>query len=35
MSFEEVFEVQISDEDAEKLTTVQEIQDYLEEKGKI
>jgi acyl carrier protein len=31
MSLEEEFKVQISDEDAEKITTVQEAQDYVEE----
>ena len=31
MSLEEEFKVQISDEDAEKITTVQEAQDYIEE----
>ncbi len=31
MSLEEEFKLQISDEDAEKITTVQEAQDYIEE----
>jgi len=31
MSLEEEFKVQISDEDAEKITTVQEADDYIEE----
>ena len=31
MSLEEEFKIQISDEDAEKITTVQEAQDYIEE----
>ena len=31
MSLEEEFKVQISDEDAEKITTVQEAEDYIEE----
>ncbi len=31
MSLEEEFKVQISDEDAEKITTVQEAWDYIEE----
>ena len=31
MSLEEEFHIQISDEDAEKITTVQEAQDYIEE----
>ena len=31
MSLEEEFGVQISDEDAEKITTVQEAEDYIEE----
>jgi len=31
MSLEEEFKIQISDEDAEKITTVQEAQDYVEE----
>ena len=31
MSLEEEFKVQISDEDAEKITTVQEAEDYVEE----
>jgi acyl carrier protein len=31
MSLEEEFGIQISDEDAEKITTVQEAQDYIEE----
>ncbi len=31
MSLEEEFKVQISDEDAEKSTTVQEAEDYIEE----
>ena len=30
MSLEEEFKVQISDEDAEKITTVQEAEDYIE-----
>ena len=33
MSVEEVFKVEISDEDAEKLTTVGETQAYLQDKG--
>jgi acyl carrier protein len=33
MTVEQVFQVQISDEDAEKLTTVGETQAYLQEKG--
>ncbi len=33
MSVEAVFQVQISDEDAEKLTTVGETQAYLQDKG--
>ena len=33
MSVEEVFQVQISDEDAERLTTVGETQAYLQDKG--
>ena len=31
MSLEEEFKIQISDDDAEKITTVQEAQDYIEE----
>jgi acyl carrier protein len=31
MSLEEEFKLQISDEDAEKITTVQEAQEYIEE----
>jgi acyl carrier protein len=31
MSLEEEFKVQITDEDAEKITTVQEADDYIEE----
>jgi len=31
MSLEEEFKVQISDEDAEKITTVQEAEDFIEE----
>jgi acyl carrier protein len=31
MSLEEEFKLQISDEDAEKITTVQEAQDYIDE----
>ncbi|HYT27680.1 MAG TPA: acyl carrier protein [Ktedonobacteraceae bacterium] len=31
MSLEEEFKLQISDEDAEKITTVQEADDYIEE----
>ncbi len=31
MSLEEEFKVQISDEDAEKITTVQEAEDYIDE----
>ncbi len=31
MSLEEEFNLQISDEDAEKITTVQEAEDYIEE----
>lgn len=31
MSLEEAFQLQISDEDAEKITTVQEAEDYIEE----
>jgi len=31
MSLEEEFQVQISDEDAEKITTVQDAEDYIEE----
>ncbi len=31
MSLEEEFQLQISDEDAEKITTVQEAEDYIEE----
>ena len=31
MSLEEEFKVQITDEDAEKITTVQEAEDYIEE----
>jgi acyl carrier protein len=31
MSLEEEFKLQITDEDAEKITTVQEAQDYIEE----
>ena len=32
MSLEEEFKLQISDEDAEKITTVQEAEDYIEER---
>ena len=35
MSFEEVFNVHISDEDAEKLTTVEETQEFLIDNGAI
>ena len=31
MSLEEEFKLQISDEDAEKITTIQEAEDYIEE----
>ena len=31
MSLEEEFQLQMSDEDAEKITTVQEAEDYIEE----
>jgi acyl carrier protein len=31
MSLEEEFQLQISDEDAEKITTVQDAEDYIEE----
>ncbi|HEX3639779.1 MAG TPA: acyl carrier protein [Ktedonobacteraceae bacterium] len=31
MSLEEEFQLQISDDDAEKITTVQEAEDYIEE----
>ena len=31
MSLEEEFKIQITDEDAEKITTVQEAEDYIEE----
>lgn len=34
MSLEEEFKLQISDEDAEKITTVQEAEDYIEEHRK-
>lgn len=34
MSLEEEFDLQISDEDAEKITTVQEAEDYIEEHSK-
>ncbi|MGH2507457.1 MAG: acyl carrier protein [Ktedonobacteraceae bacterium] len=34
MSLEEEFGLQISDEDAEKITTVQEADDYIEEHSK-
>ncbi|MDQ6662202.1 MAG: acyl carrier protein [Chloroflexota bacterium] len=34
MSLEEEFKVQISDDDAEKITTVQEAEDYIEEHSK-
>ena len=34
MSLEEEFKLQISDEDAEKITTVQEAEDYIEEHSK-
>lgn len=34
MSLEEEFQLQISDEDAEKITTVQEAEDYIEEHSK-
>jgi len=34
MSLEEEFKLQISDEDAEKITTVQEADDYIEEHSK-
>lgn len=34
MSLEEEFGLQISDEDAEKITTVQEAEDYIEEHSK-
>jgi acyl carrier protein len=34
MALEEEFEVEIPDEDAEKIKTVQQIVDYIEEKGK-
>jgi len=34
MSLEEEFKLQISDEDAEKITTVQEAEDYIEEHAK-
>ena len=33
MAFEEKFELEIPDEDAEKITTVQEAINYIEEKG--
>jgi len=33
MAFEEKFELEIPDEDAEKITTVQEAISYIEEKG--
>ena len=32
MSLEEEFKLQISDEDAEKITTVQEAEDYIDER---
>ena len=34
MALEEEFEVEIPDEDAEKIKTVQQIVDYIEQKGK-
>ena len=34
MGLEEEFDVEIPDEDAEKITTVQEIMNYVEEKAK-
>jgi len=34
MQLEEEFEIEIPDEDAEKITTVQQIVDYVEEKAK-
>jgi acyl carrier protein len=34
MALEEEFEIEIPDEDAEKIKTVQQIVDYIEEKGK-
>ena len=34
MALEEEFEVEIPDEDAEKIKTVQQVVDYIEEKGK-
>ncbi len=34
MSLEEEFKLQISDEDAEKITTVQEAEDYIEQQLK-
>ena len=34
MGLEEEFDVEIPDEDAEKITTVQQIMDYVEEKAK-
>lgn len=35
MAMEEEFEVEIPDDEAEKLKTVQNVTDYLKEKGKI
>lgn len=35
MAMEESFEIEIPDEDAEKLKTVQDVADYLTSKGKI
>ena len=35
MTMEEEFDLEIPDEDAESLRTVQDISDYLEEKGKL
>ena len=34
MAFEEAFGIEIPDEDAEKIKTVQQIVDHIEEKGK-
>jgi acyl carrier protein len=34
MALEEEFEIEIPDEDAEKIKTVQQIVDYIDEKGK-
>ena len=34
MRFEEEFDIEIPDEDAEKITTVQQIIDYVEDKAK-